>query len=105
MSKTKQRVAVSTLAVILIAVLCGSAAAQQHITGTLPDGATYVIDVPPFWNGTLLLYSHGYVVPGTPNPALDAGDPITGGYALAAGYALAGSSYATTGWAVQQAIP
>jgi pimeloyl-ACP methyl ester carboxylesterase len=105
MSKTKQRVALSTLAVILIAVLCGSAAAQQHITGTLPDGATYVIDVPPIWNGTLLLYSHGYVVPGSPNPATDVGDPITGGYMLAAGFALAGSSYATTGWAVQQAIP
>jgi pimeloyl-ACP methyl ester carboxylesterase len=90
---------------LLVAVFCGNAAAQQHITGTLPDGATYVIDVPPIWNGTLLLYSHGYVVPGSPNPALDVGDPLTGGFMLASGYALAGSSYATTGWAVQQAIP
>jgi len=105
MSNITSRTLLSALAVILIAVLCGSAAAQQHITGTLPDGATYVIDVPPIWNGTLLLYSHGYVVPGTPNPAQDVGDPLTGGYMLAAGYALAGSSYATTGWAVQQAIP
>ncbi len=95
----------SALTAVLVAVFCGSAAAQQHITGTLADGATYVIDVPPLWNGTLLLYSHGYVVPGSPNPAEDVGDPITGGFMLAAGYALAGSSYATTGWAVQQAIP
>jgi pimeloyl-ACP methyl ester carboxylesterase len=95
---------VSALAFILVVMLCASAAAQ-HITGTLPDGATYVIDVPPLWNGTLLLYSHGYVTPGSPNPAEDVGDPITGGFMLAAGYALAGSSYATTGWAVQQAIP
>ena len=80
-------------------------AAQKHITGTLPDGATYVIDVPAKWNGTLLLYSHGYVAPGSSNPARDVHDPLTGGYMLAAGYALAGSSYATTGWAVQQAIP
>src|SRR5208282_178705 len=94
----------SALTVILVVMLCGSAAAQ-HITGTLPDGAAYVIDVPPLWNGTLLLYSHGYVAPGSPNPAEDVGDPITGGFMLAAGYALAGSSYATTGWAVQQAIP
>jgi len=105
MSNLTRRSILSALAAILIAVLCGSAAAQQHITGTLPDGATYVIDVPPIWNGTLLLYSHGYVVPGSSNPALDVGDPLTGGYMLAAGYALAGSSYATTGWAVQQAIP
>jgi pimeloyl-ACP methyl ester carboxylesterase len=93
------------LTAIVIAVLCGSATAQQHLTGTLPDGATYVIDVPAIWNGTLLLYSHGYVTPGSSNPAEDVGDPLTGGYMLAAGYALAGSSYATTGWAVQQAIP
>jgi len=93
------------LTAILVAVFCGSAAAQQRITGTLPDGATYVIDVPAVWNGTLLLYSHGYVIPGSPNPAQDVGDPFTGGFMLAAGYALAGSSYATTGWAVHEAIP
>src|SRR5580693_7578194 len=84
---------------------CGAAAAQQHITGTLADGATYVIDVPAKWNGALLLYSHGYVNPGAPNPALDMSDPFTGGYTLAAGFALAGSSYASTGWAVHEAIP
>jgi pimeloyl-ACP methyl ester carboxylesterase len=91
--------------VALIAVLSAGALAQQHITGTLSDGATYVIDVPAAWNGTLLLYSHGYVAPGGSNPAVDVSDPLTGGYLLAAGYALAGSSYASTGWAVQQAIP
>lgn len=95
----------SALACILIAVLCASVAAQQHITGTLADGATYVIDVPPVWTGALLLYSHGYVSPGSPNPALDVSDPYTGAYMLTAGYALAGSSYASTGWAVHEAIP
>lgn len=105
MSALTKRIVLSALTAILIAVLCSGAAAQQHITGTLSDGATYVIDVPLIWNGTLFLYSHGYVPPGTANPALDVGDPLTGGYMLAAGYALAGSSYATTGWAVEQAIP
>ena len=74
-------------------------------TGTLPDGATYLIEVPSPWNGTLLLYSHGYVAPGSPNPAHDVGDPGTRAFLLQSGYALAGSSYATTGWAVEQAIP
>ncbi len=105
MLKISQRTILCALAAILIAALCGSARAQKHLTGTLPDGATYVIDVPAKWNGTLLLYSHGYVAPGSSNSASDVGDPLTGGYMLAAGYALAGSSYATTGWAVQQAIP
>lgn len=105
MSNTAERALLCVLTVILIFVFCGSAAAQKHITGTLPDGATYVIDVPPNWNGSLLLYSHGYVAPGSANPAVDAGDPLTGGFLYAQGYALAGSSYASTGWAVQQAIP
>ncbi|HXP22843.1 MAG TPA: hypothetical protein VN807_01840, partial [Candidatus Sulfotelmatobacter sp.] len=74
-------------------------------TGTLPDGATYLIEVPANWNGTLFLYSHGYTIPGSPNPASDAGDPFTRVFMLSSGFALAGSSYATTGWAVHEAIP
>jgi pimeloyl-ACP methyl ester carboxylesterase len=93
------------LIVMLIALLCVSAVAQQHITGTLADGATYVIDVPANWNKKLLLYSHGYVAPGSPNPAYDYGDFDSAYFLFTEGYALAGSSYATTGWAVQQAVP
>src|SRR5258708_22685950 len=74
-------------------------------TGTLPDGAKYVIEVPQTWNGTLFLYSHGYDRPDKPNPpAMDAGDPLTGAFMLSRGFALAGSSYAHTGWAVQEAL-
>jgi len=73
-------------------------------TGTLPDGATYLIEKPANWNGTLLLYSHGMVAPGEDNPAVDAPDPLTGNFLLDHGYALAGSSYATTGFAMQEAL-
>src|SRR5260370_4543204 len=97
MSNIPRRILWCVLTALLVPVFCGSAAAQQHITGTLPDGATYVIDVPANWNGTLLLYSHGYVGPGSPNPAQDVGDPITGRFMLSAGSALAGSAYATAG--------
>jgi len=72
--------------------------------GTLDDGATYVIEVPANWNKTLFLYSHGYVVPGSLNPAQDVGDPFTRFFMLSSGYALAGSSYATTGWAIHEAL-
>ncbi len=105
MSKIAINVVGRTLTAIVITLLCGSAAAQQHITGTLPDGATYVIDVPANWNNKLLLYSHGYVTPGSPNPADDYGDGYTAYFYYDQGWALAGSSYASTGWAVQQAIP
>jgi pimeloyl-ACP methyl ester carboxylesterase len=74
-------------------------------SGTFADGATYKIQCPSGrWNGTLFLYSHGYVIPGAANPAEDVGDPVTGSWLLAHGYALAGSSYATTGWAVKSAL-
>lgn len=80
-------------------------AGVKQYTGKFADGATYLIQVPAKWNGTLFLYSHGYVVPGSNNPATDVGDPATGAWMLSHGYALAGSSYASAGWAVQQALP
>jgi pimeloyl-ACP methyl ester carboxylesterase len=85
---------------------CGGSGSVSTVTGTLPDGATYQIRCPAgSWNGTLFLYSHGYVVPGSANPAEDVGDPVTGAWLLGHGYALAGSSYATTGWAIASALP
>jgi pimeloyl-ACP methyl ester carboxylesterase len=85
---------------------CGGSGTVSTLNGTLPNGATYLIQCPAgAWNGTLYLYSHGYVVPGAANPAQGAGDPVTGAWMLAQGYALAGSSYSTTGWAIAQALP
>jgi pimeloyl-ACP methyl ester carboxylesterase len=118
MKRTKGFAAAFVSAAVVTAVLtasgpalaagqqCGGSGTVTPVTGTLPDGATYKIECPAGpWNGTLFLYSHGYVAPGRPNPAQDAGDPITGAYMLSQGFALAGSSYATTGWAIQQALP
>jgi hypothetical protein len=82
----------------------GSARSVRTIDGMLPDGAAYRLEVPANWNGTLLLFSHGYRGPG-PNPAQDAPDPTVGALLLDRGYALAGSGYATTGWAVDSAVP
>jgi hypothetical protein len=75
-----------------------------ELTGALPDGATWLIEKPANWNGTLLLYGHGMRAPGEDNPAVDTPDPITGKFLLDQGYALAGSSYATTGFAMEAAI-
>jgi pimeloyl-ACP methyl ester carboxylesterase len=92
---------------LVVLSFAGTARAQAGVAthvGTLDDGATYLIEVPANWNGTLFLYSHGYVVPGTKNPAHDVGDPVTRLFMLASGYALAGSSYAHTGWAIHEAL-
>ena len=95
----------------VIALLCltllGAAPAlapTPAINGMLADGSTYTIEMPADWNGTLLLYSHGYVTPGEPNPAADASDPRTAAYLLAHRFALAGSSYASTGYAVEEGL-
>ena len=85
---------------------CGGSGSVATTTGKLADGATYLIQCPSgTWNGTLYLYSHGYVTPGGKNPAQDVGDPVTAAYMLGHGYALAGSSYASTGWAIADALP
>src|SRR5947208_8242681 len=83
---------------------CITPNATNVLQGTL-GGASYVIAVPSNWNGTLVLYSHGYVFPGQPNPAPTVA--LTGAFGAAflqQGYALAGSSYSQPGWAVQQAF-
>ena len=79
-----------------------AAPAPEHHTGTLPDGASWIADVPSDWNGTLLLYSHGY----GPLNAADAPDPATKDALLGMGYALAGSSYDPNGswWALGSAV-
>ena len=106
--------ALRALAALLLVATCvasgGGATVAAASPGTVTtqtgmiDGAAYLIQTPDNWNGVLLLYSHGYVEPGSPNPAQDVGDPITGAYLLGQGYALAGSSYKSTGWAVQDAL-
>lgn len=108
MPSSIKRVWFLSLLAILWASFSPAANAQPAVTtetGTLPDGATYVIQVPANWHhGTLFLYSHGYVPPGNANPAQDVGDPATGLFMLSSGFALAGSSYANTGWAVEEGL-
>lgn len=77
----------------------------EHVEGKLPSGAAYLMDIPADWNGTVLLFSHGYRPAGAPNPGQDAPSPAVQQRLLDAGYALIGSSYATNGWAVTDAVP
>ena len=102
--------ALRVFAVVVLALAssgAGAAVAAGPVTetGFSPDDhAAFLIEIPADWNGTLVLYSHGYVAPGSENPARDAGDPVTHDFLLAQKYALAGSAYASTGWAVKDAL-
>ncbi|MEJ3748098.1 hypothetical protein WEI85_33030 [Actinomycetes bacterium KLBMP 9797] len=111
---TPRRAATAIVALLLVALLgpAGNAdaalvraAAASHVEGVLPDGSAYVMDVPANWNGTVLLYSHGYVPDNVSNPARNAPSDGVRTALLAAGYAQVGSSYPETGWVVERAVP
>ena len=77
---------------------------SQNLHWNICRRGDYLIEVPRDWNKTLFLYSHGYIFPDTPNPPWDNADPLVRLYLLSHGFALAGSSYASTGWAIQNAF-
>jgi hypothetical protein len=88
-------------AAVTLAIMPGESTAQAaatpastHHTGSLADGATWIADVPASWNGTVILYSHGF----GPLTAADAPDPATQADLLQLGYALVGSSYSGPSW-------
>ena len=72
---------------LLLGAASAHAAPPGNYTGSTSDGGSWVADLPANWNGTLLLYSHGY---GTTDPS-NAPDDDTKAALLARGYALAGS--------------
>ncbi|WP_261957709.1 alpha/beta hydrolase [Streptomyces nigrescens] len=79
----------------------GQAAHAEHYTGELADGAQWIADVPQDFNGTLMLFSHGF----GPLQARNAPDPKTRDALLKRGYALIGSSYSGSSlWALNVAV-
>ncbi|MGW3031974.1 alpha/beta hydrolase [Streptomyces sp. NPDC001178] len=107
--RTRLRIALTALVTLASAALTTLPApaaqadtpATTHLTGTLADGATWIADVPDRWNGTLLLFSHGF----GPTVARDAPTDAVRTELLAEGYAMAGSSYDPHGsmWALSSA--
>ena len=106
------RVLIVTATVMAVTAMPATAAlptctnpAVTCYAGTAENGSTFKAEVPPDWNGTLLLFSHGYVPFFLPNPpAENADNRAIADRLLAEGFALAGSSYASSGWAVEDAL-
>ena len=85
------------------AVLLAAPAPPARHEGPLPHGGTWVADVPTNWNGTVLLFSHGFNA-GPANPARN--NTRQGrDWFLEHGYALLGSSYRSVGWSLEDAVP
>jgi pimeloyl-ACP methyl ester carboxylesterase len=104
-----RRSAGSTCACVLsVSVLAGwfsTATAEstgRQEQGITESGASYLMKLPPKWNKTVLVFSHGYN-PGPSNPPSVA-TKESEEELLKRGFALIGSSYATTGWAVEDAV-
>lgn len=79
-------------------------AVQACADGTLPGGALSRICVPASWNGSLVIYAHGYVAPGEP---LTVDDPISvqlSAFVQQQGYAFATTSYRRSGLAILEGV-
>ena len=105
----KRLLACVLIGFVLMLVLSELVMAQAHVglpvelEGTL-NRADYKIRVPINWNGTLLVYAHGYTgeLPAEPDAA--PGGAMGEETLLSRGYALAGSSFRGTGWAEKAII-
>ena len=97
------------LVLVLLASLVPSTATASTTAGSyegsLPNGTTWIGEVPEDWNGTVLLFSHGYLPTfiGVPNLPAHSPGPDAAEALLDRGFALVGSSYAAAGWALETA--
>ncbi len=73
----------------------GSGQLSQVWTGIATDGGAYRVEVPPNWNGTLVMFAHGYR--GTGN-VVWVDSPQLRKYFVDNGFAWAASSYAINGY-------
>src|ERR1035441_10101724 len=94
--------AAAGVSVLLAAAPAAAAVSSTSYSGRTSDGGSWVADVPSPWNGTLLLFSHGF----GPLQAVDVPSPLAKQPLFDLGYALAGSSFDPTGspWALGSAL-
>jgi pimeloyl-ACP methyl ester carboxylesterase len=80
-----------------------SVSSPSSAEGRLSSGAAWKIDMPSEWNGSLLVFSHGYG--GGPDSHVSTAlDEPSRARLLKLGYALAASSFSQTGWSVESAL-
>jgi pimeloyl-ACP methyl ester carboxylesterase len=94
----KSRV-IALLLVVMFAA-AGRAFGDEVVDGRFGPGALYRMVRPTVWNGSLLLYAHGYVGPTFP-VALPPEVDLLIGQLTAQGFAVAYSSFSENGWAVK----
>lgn len=108
MRTTWRLLALAALVVVALTASAATAAAEHRKYRGEIDGAKYRVEVPDRWNGTLVLYSHGYYPEGFDQLLGDiqlANNAGTAKWLLDHGYALAASNYKpVTGYVVDAAL-
>jgi len=80
---------------------CAAAAAADDIVdGRTGPGSVYRLIRPTNWNGTLLLYAHGYVSPEVP-VGISPDAQLVASLVVPRGFAVAISSFSENGWVVK----
>ena len=90
---------------VVLGLVSGQAATPVHVPSDLQgdlNGAAYRIRVPANWNGTLIVYAHGYGEIAVPPANAPLGADVT--TLLGQGYALAASAFRGTGWTMKEGI-
>ncbi|MGW9551123.1 hypothetical protein ACWG8W_08755 [Citricoccus zhacaiensis] len=77
----------------------GGPGASETVRGDLPNGGHYVLVTPERWNGTVLIWNPGYGGGGS-DPSAGPSEGLVD-WLADRGYALAGTSAAEGGWAVE----
>ena len=89
--------------VLVLAVVAGfavPAVADEIVDGSTGPGSVYRLIRPTNWNGTLLLYAHGYVSPEAP-VGISPDAQLVASLVVPQGFAVAISSFSENGWVVK----
>ena len=85
---------------ILLGILVGQARADDVVDGRFGPGALYRLVRPTNWNGSLVVYAHGYVYPDQP-VAITPDDALVISLLAPQGFAVAVSSFSENGWVIK----
>jgi pimeloyl-ACP methyl ester carboxylesterase len=94
------RRAFRTILAVTFTLGLASHAGGQVVDGSTGPGSLYRLIRPANWNGTLLVYAHGFVSPDQPVTLPPDGDLIAS-LVVPQGVAVAISSYSENGWSVR----
>jgi pimeloyl-ACP methyl ester carboxylesterase len=96
----KRRALAMVLGLIAVLGMTRPALADDVVNGTIGPGAIYRLVRPTTWNGTLVVYAHGYVSPDQP-VTIPPDAELVIALLSARGFATAVSSFSENGWVVK----